>query len=819
MDLGTGSFGKVGVIGRASRLALLLAICTASSARADTPAPAPASARGRAKRVLALFDFGKDSPANVIWDRAIRETLEAAGPGAVEYHAEFFDAARFTDERHVMVMHDYLGRKYAERPVDVIISMDLTSRFLLGPGRDLFQNVPIVHTAALGNHPAASSSDPRLTGIRGVFDARRTLELALGFHPATDEVVVVCGTARRDGFLETEARRQLAGFERRVKLTYLVDLSLEETLARVRALSPQTLVLFVVFYDPGDTDNPARSPTEVATEIARTSRVPVYGLYSSYLHDGVVGGYVYSLDEAGAHAARLALRILDGARPQDLPPEEAPIVPTFDWRQLRRWGIDESRLPPGSRVLFRQPSVWQAYKGYFVGAATLFVLELGLIGGLLLERRGRRLALRAVERSHAELEQRIAERERAEEELRANHQRLALVEDAGQALREADRRKDEFLATLGHELRNPLAPIWMAVEIMRQLPSEDERLVWAREMIARQVEQLSRLVDDLLDLSRITLGKIELRQEALDLGAIAQQALESSRPLLAERKHQLAVELPPEPVRVRGDAVRLTQVIANLLNNAGKYTDSGGRVSLRVERAGSAAVVTVADSGIGIPPDMLAHVFDLFAQVENARERAQGGLGIGLTLVKRIVEMHGGSVRAASAGPGRGSEFVVKLPALAEGVVVDSAGTPATTGSGRVSVRRVPTLRPPVSRRILVADDNVDAAESLRRALALRRHVVDVVHDGVEAVQAAERLSPDVVLLDIDLPRLDGLEVARRLRARWDRDCVRRPLLVATTGLGREVDRRRTSEAGFDHHLVKPIDLASLESLLETRRV
>jgi signal transduction histidine kinase/ActR/RegA family two-component response regulator len=363
---------------------------------------------------------------------------------------------------------------------------------------------------------------------------------------------------------------------------------------------------------------------------------------------------------------------------------------------------------------------------------------------------------------------------------------------------EADHRKDEFLAMLGHELRNPLAPIWTALEIMRQLPPDDERVEWARGAIQRQVSQLSRLVDDLLDVSRINLGKIELRLEALDLGTVALQALEASRPLLAERNHKVSVDLPPTPVRVRGDAVRLTQIIANLLNNAAKYTDPGGEVRLRVASAGVDAIVAVSDTGMGIPADMLGQVFDLFAQVREARDRSMGGLGIGLTLVKRLVEMHGGYVRAASAGANRGSEFVLGFPALAQESVAPRAAAPAVTQAGRV-------------RRVLIADDNVDAADGLRRLLELQSHQVDVVHDGLAAVEASSRSELDVILLDISLPGLDGLEVARRIRARPG---THRPLLVAVTGLGRDDDRRRSTDAGFDHHLVKPIDSASLAALL-----
>jgi CheY-like chemotaxis protein len=340
----------------------------------------------------------------------------------------------------------------------------------------------------------------------------------------------------------------------------------------------------------------------------------------------------------------------------------------------------------------------------------------------------------------------------------------------------------------------------MAVEILRQQPAPVEPYVWAREAIGRQVAQLSRLVDDLLDISRINLGKIELRFETVDLGAVALQALEASRPLLAERNQQVSVALPPAPVRVRGDTIRLTQVISNLLNNAAKYTDAGGDVRLSVGARGGEGIITVTDTGIGIAADMLERVFEPFAQGPGAQGRSNGGLGVGLTLVKRLVELHGGYVRASSAGEGRGSEFVLGFPEL------EAQVDPQPDG-----VR--PVERPAGARRVLVADDNVDVAEGLRKLLTLKGHEVHVVHDGAAAVEAMARLEPHLALLDIGMPGLDGLEVARRARAPGN---PRRPLLVAVTGLGRDEDRQRSASAGFDHHLVKPIDLASLDLLLST---
>jgi PAS domain S-box-containing protein len=378
---------------------------------------------------------------------------------------------------------------------------------------------------------------------------------------------------------------------------------------------------------------------------------------------------------------------------------------------------------------------------------------------------------------------------------------------AEEALQEAARRKDEFLALLGHELRNPLAPISMAIELMRSSAPGTDSVAWAREVIARQLAQLTRVVDDLLDISRITRGKIRLQMSPIVLDDVIRQAVETSRPLIAQREHELAVDVPHHPLRVRGDAVRLTQVVSNLLNNAAKYTDVGGRIGLALKQDGAQAVIKVTDNGIGIPAHMLERVFDLFTQADSG-SRAQGGLGIGLTLVRRLVEMHAGTIEAHSPGPGRGSEFVVRLPVgldVPVGAELDESpdGRPAGLAGGSA----------PEHKRILVVDDNVDAAESLSRMLRLLEHEVRVAHDGIEALAAAEHMQPDVVLLDIGLPRMDGLEVARRLRE-WAFGT--RPLLVATTGFDQAEDRRRIAEAGFDHHLIKPLDPGVLRSLVES---
>ncbi|HLJ92109.1 MAG TPA: PAS domain S-box protein [Gemmataceae bacterium] len=368
-----------------------------------------------------------------------------------------------------------------------------------------------------------------------------------------------------------------------------------------------------------------------------------------------------------------------------------------------------------------------------------------------------------------------------------------------QALKDADRRKDEFLATLAHELRNPLAPIRNAVQIIRAKGAPVPELQWARDVIERQVQQMTRLVDDLLDVSRITTGKIELRKERVELATVVNSAVEASRPLIEKWGHELTVELPSEPVYLDADQTRLAQVLLNLLNNAAKYTEQGGRIWLTAEREGESVVIRVKDTGIGIPQEILPRIFEMFTQVDRSLERSQGGLGIGLTLVQSLVEMHGGTVEAHSDGPGKGSEFVVQLPVAAE---IKDRGRDGAAGSERVAA--------PAKCRILVVDDNQDAADSLAMLLRILGNEVHTAHDGLEAVGAAGVFRPDVVLLDIGLPKLNGYEAGRRIREQQGNGVV----LIALTGWGQEEDRRRSKEAGFDHHMTKPVEFDALQTLL-----
>jgi PAS domain S-box-containing protein len=371
---------------------------------------------------------------------------------------------------------------------------------------------------------------------------------------------------------------------------------------------------------------------------------------------------------------------------------------------------------------------------------------------------------------------------------------------AEEALREADRRKDEFLATLAHELRNPLAPIRHAVEILRLQGAPAPEQPWAVDVIDRQLRQLTRLLDDLLDVSRITAGRLDLRQARVDLAEVLQVAAETSRPLIEEHGQAFALTLPPHPITLDGDLTRLAQVIANLLNNAAKYTDRGGYIWLTAEQRGLEAVVTVRDTGIGIPPELLPRIFEMFMQADRSLERSHSGLGIGLTLARQIVERHGGTLTAHSDGAGTGSAFIIRLPVLPEAAPAPPRTRPAREGQVPVAARR-----------ILVVDDERIAAASLGKLLTILGHETRTAYDGLETVGVAEAFRPDVVLLDIGLPKMNGYEVARKIRQQpWGQGMV----LIALTGWGQEADRQRARDAGFDHHLVKPVALAALTQML-----
>jgi len=394
-------------------------------------------------------------------------------------------------------------------------------------------------------------------------------------------------------------------------------------------------------------------------------------------------------------------------------------------------------------------------------------------------------AIAGLQQKAAALETELVRRRALEQELHSKIEQLADV----------DRRKDEFLAMLGHELRNPLAPMSAALEVMRLRADDPQRVGQARAVVHRQLTHMTRLVDDLLDVSRITRGQIELRNEAVAVAALAERAIEVARPIIDERGHRLSLELPDVAVTFQGDRSRLEQVLANLLSNAAKYTAVGGRIWLGARVEGDQVVLSVRDNGEGLAPDLRARVFDLFVQGPDTLSMARGGLGLGLTLVRQLVQLHGGTVEAHSDGPGKGSEFVVRLPYV-PATAATSGRAPRLDASGH-------------GRRILVVDDNVDAAEALAELLREYGHDVRTAHGAGAGIAEALRSRPEIVLLDISMPDADGYEVAGRLRAE-----LSGTMLVALTGYGEQRHRDMSRDAGFDHHLTKPVDTRALEKLL-----
>jgi PAS domain S-box-containing protein len=370
-----------------------------------------------------------------------------------------------------------------------------------------------------------------------------------------------------------------------------------------------------------------------------------------------------------------------------------------------------------------------------------------------------------------------------------------------ESLEGSERQMQEFLAVLAHELRNPLAPISNALNLLARKPTTDPSEIWVRDVLQRQTGQLSHLVDDLLDVSRITRAALVLDRKAVDLRTLVRQAADASTQWFEQRRHTLDVSLPGERLVVDGDEVRLSQVVQNLLHNAAKYTPDGGRIELEVHREGDDAVIRVADNGIGMTTDMLSSAFELFKQAHQGLDRSQGGLGVGLTLVERLIKMHGGRVEAKSEGPGRGSEFRVRLPLRPEQPIVRPLGENKGAGDARYGPRR----------RILVVDDNRDAAQALKLLLETDGHEVRVAADGAGGLALARQYKPEVALLDIGLPNMDGYELARRMR---EEPALEGTLLVAVTGYGQMHDRARASASGFNHHLVKPVEFSALQRLL-----
>jgi signal transduction histidine kinase len=509
-----------------------------------------------------------------------------------------------------------------------------------------------------------------------------------------------------------------------------------------------------------------------------------------------------------AHNGDEALRdVLDKDFAVILLDVQMPELDGFETAELIRKRERSRHTPIIFLTAYEQNDV-QAFKGYSLGAVDFLckplvpeVLRSKVSVFVELKRMAMKLERQAEQIRETERRERerllLEERQRWElDRLRAESEK---ERKRAEELAIADQRKDEFLAMLGHELRNPLAPILNALHLMRLRAGPDDETAAMRELIERQARLMSRLVDDLLDVSRITRGSIHLRKARVNLRDIVSLAIDSMRPFLTAHRHQLDLQMGQDPIWLNADATRLEQVIANLLQNAGKYMEDGGRICVTIGTATDAVHLSVRDHGIGMSADLVPHVFDLFMQGDKSLDRSQGGLGIGLTLARRLVELHGGTITAASDGPGQGSAFTIRLPTL--------PAAPAPVAPSQAS----PGASPPQRRRVLIVDDNMDAATSLAMVLRLEGHEVSLAHDGPAALAAIAEHRPEVVFLDIGLPGMSGYEVARRVR---EEGCFKDGLLVAMTGYGQDQDRQNCHEAGFDLHLVKPVDPTMIREML-----
>ncbi len=1015
-----------------------------------SPIGARADGPGTPKGVLVLYWTGKDTPSNVIFDRRIQAVFRSAPAGSIEYYAEYLEADRFPGEGQSLLRSDYLRKKYADKRIDVIIAQSSTSlSFLLKYHNDLFPNVPIVYHTTSRPLPGEQSEGAGMTGVVVDRAYRNTLDVALRLHPMTRQALIITGTPERNRKLEMEVRRELNEFEGRVELTYLSDLPLDELVTQVKSAPSTSIILYVRYTH--DVHGKTLDPYEALSIVTQSAKVPVYTSSVSLLGRGSVGGYAATLEDCATRAAEVAVRIVNGARPQDIPMVDVPTVPVFDWRQLKRWGISESRLPAGSDLLYKELTFWDRYKWHVISIGSLFALEAFLILGLLVQRTRRKkvevalaenaMRLResqaiahlgsfhwdvvantvawsdelyriyglkpgespityesyikqvhpdhreqvrgAVQRALSAREpfkheyrivrptgeprwiftnsqpvidasgtlialqgicQDITDRKHAEEALRESEERArrTLVEqmlagiaecdatgrfllanqrycdimgyteaelrgmriqdithtddlqrttelyrrlvetgegyvfekryrrkdgsgvwanvnvsavrnasggvekavgviiditDRKRAEREreqslkqekaaraaaqaANQSKDEFLAVVSHELRGPLNSILGYARLLRSAAVESPEIKKTVEIIERNGRMQLQLIEDLLDTARIISGKLKLEVRPASLISVITGALDVARPAARAKGIQLTTNLDPGAGQITGDPDRLQQVVWNLLSNAIKFTPRSGRVELRLECLDDHVRITVSDTGKGIEAEFLPFVFDRFSQSDSSSSRRFGGLGLGLSLVKQLVELHGGTVEAASDGPSSGATFTVTLPQRAPQIEIPTTAQPRAVAKCEVRTEdmipldQVPSL---AGIRALVVDDQEEARMLLKATLCECGAQVTTASSGVEALailaNSMNGERPDVLILDINMPDEDGYKVLKRIRAFESERGVPYPAripAVALTALGRSEDRLKAFAAGFRMHVAKPVEPAEL---------
>jgi signal transduction histidine kinase/CheY-like chemotaxis protein len=749
------------------------------------PSGGQAQKSGSPKRVLVLYWYARERPGNIDFDRDFQATLQSSASGAIEVYSEYLESNRFPGESQSLLLRDYLRRKYAGRTIDVLVATAPVPLDFLFKHRDvLFPDSPIVFAGIKRPTPMQIASGSGATGILNLRSHRRTLDLALKLHPGTEQVFVISGTIGRDKEFETVAREELQGYESKVPITYLTDLPLGELLVQVKSLPERSIILY--FWQQLQTQqNTVIESPEILSSIAHAARVPIYGLSASNIGRGVVGGYVSVLETTAAKLGELTRRIINGARAVDIPIERAPEIPTFDWRQLQRWGISEDRLPPGSVVRFRELTMWQQYKSRIVAAIVLFGLQALLIGALLVERHRAR-------RTRGELEQYKGKLQNLVQERTAE---LVIARDQALA---ANRSKSMFLAKMSHELRTPLNAILGFSGIVRADPSLSEQHRKDLGIVGSSGEHLLGLIDEVLDMAKIeTGGSTVVESASIDLHKLVNESVNMLREGAEAKNLELLLDISSRaPQFVRSDPGKLRQVLTNLVGNALKYTDEGS-VVVRVDarsRDNSPDVVLifdVEDTGIGISEEDQALIFDPFVQAGSARTRK--GTGLGLSICRHFVQLLGGTIHVEST-LGRGSRFHFELPAqVAEPseVMAESAGPEQVIGleSGQPDYR------------ILIVEDQRENWLLLQRLLQTAGFQVRVAEDGGQAIETFTMWRPHFIWMDLRIPVLGGLEAARRIR---ELEGGREVKIAAVTASAFASQRDEVIAAGFDDFLRKP---------------